>query len=135
MPTHRGHPTLQRYVGATIFVDHYSNLTYVHLMTIIDASFTVEAKLAFERMAQSQSVKTKHYHYDNGLFDTKYFKVFVIKVSQTISFCEVNAYHQNGKTENRIENLTTNAHTSLIHAAHIWPAVIDTSLWPAALKN
>ena len=135
MPTHRGRPTLQRYVGATIFVDRYSNLTYVHLMTMMDASFTVEAKLAFERMAQSQSVKTKHYHYDNGLFDTKYFKVFVIKVSQTISFCEVNAYHQNGKAENRIKNLTTNAHTSLIHAAHRWPAVIDTSLWPVALKN
>ena len=48
VPTHRGKPTLQRYVGATIFVDHFSDLTYVHLMTSMDSTATVEAKLAFE---------------------------------------------------------------------------------------
>ena len=135
VPTHRGRPTLQRYMGATIFVDHYSDFTYVPLMTTMDVAFTVEAKLAFERMAQSHSVKIKHYHCDNGLFDTKDVKASIIKASQTISFCGVNAHHQNRKAENRIKDVTTNAHTSLIHAAHIWPAVIDTSLWPAALKN
>ena len=118
VPTHRGRPTLQRYVGATIFVDHYSDLTYIHLMTTVDAASTVEAKLAFERMAQSHSVKIKHYHCDNGLFDTKDFKASIIKASQTISFCGINAQRQNGKAENRIKDLTTNARTSLIHVTH-----------------
>ena len=37
VPTHRGTPTLQRYKGATVFVDHYSDFTYVHLMIEMNA--------------------------------------------------------------------------------------------------
>ena len=44
VPTHRGIPTLQRYKGATVFVDHYSDFTYTHLMTEMNAKSTVEAK-------------------------------------------------------------------------------------------
>ena len=33
VPTHRGIPTTKRYVGATVFADHNSDFTYVHLMT------------------------------------------------------------------------------------------------------
>jgi hypothetical protein len=29
VPTHRGRPTTQRYIGATVFVDHFSDYTYV----------------------------------------------------------------------------------------------------------
>ena len=54
---------------------------------------------------------------------------------QTLSFCGVNAHHQNIKAENRIKDFTTGARTSLLHAAHRWPEAIHTVLWPAALKN
>ena len=135
LPTHRGRPTLQRYEVATIFVDHFSDLTYVHLMTKIDDTATVEAKLVFERFAASHDVTIKNYHCENGLYDTKNFKQSISKASQTISFCGVNAYHQNVRAENRIKDLTTNARTALIHAAHRWPDAIDSALWPAALKN
>ena len=47
VPTHRGKPTQTRYVGATVFVDHFSDFTYVHLMTQLDGPSTVEAKSAF----------------------------------------------------------------------------------------
>ena len=76
VPTHRGIPTRKRYVGATIFVDHYSDFTYVHLMTKMNAETTVEAKNAFERIAKSHGVTIEHYHSDNGLFDTKLFYNF-----------------------------------------------------------
>ena len=52
-----------------------------------------------------------------------------------MSFCGVNAHHQNGKAERRIRDITENARTSLLHAAHFWPKAIHPSLWPAALKN
>ena len=52
-----------------------------------------------------------------------------------MSFCGVNAHHQNGKAERRIRDITENARTSLLHAAHRWPKAIHPSLWPAALKN
>jgi hypothetical protein len=136
IPTHRGIPTTKRYTGATIFVDHFSDFTYTHLMVgEPNAETTVEAKLAFERVAASHGVSIKHYHCDNGLFDTKVFKAAIILAKQTLSFCGPYAHHQNGKAENRIKDLTTGGRTSLLHAAHRWPTAISASLWPAAIKN
>ena len=135
VPTHRGTPTTQRYFGATVFVDHFSDFTYVHLMTKMDAEATVEAKLAFEHIASSHGVTIQHYHADNGLFDSKLFKASIQKAHQTLSFCGVNAHHQNGRAESRIKDVTTGARTALLHAAHRWPKAINAALWPAALKH
>lgn len=135
VPTHRGIPTTKRYIGATVFVDHFSDFTYVHLMTKMDAESTVEAKHAFERLAESHGVRIRHYHSDNGLFDTKLFRDAVDTSGQTLSFCRPNAHHQNGKAENRIKDITTHARTSLLHAAHRWPKAVNAHLWPAALKH
>lgn len=135
VPTHRGNPTVQRYIGATVFVDHYSDFTYVHLMTKLNAETTVEAKNAFERIAKSHGVTVNHYHSDNGLFDTKLFRDSVQSSNQTLSFCGPNAHHQNGKAENRIKDITTHARTALLHAAHRWPEAVNVHLWPAALKH
>ena len=57
--THRGSPTKKWYKGATIFVDHHSDITYAHLMTKMDDEHTVAVKLAFERMVQSYGVTIK----------------------------------------------------------------------------
>jgi hypothetical protein len=127
--------TTLRYQGATVFVDHFLDFTYLHLMTKMDGKSTVEAKLAFERVASSHGVNVLHYHANNGLFDSKVFKESVAKGIQTLSFCGVNAHHQNGRAEARIKDITTNARTALLHAAHRWPKAIHASLWPSALKN
>ena len=37
IPTHKGNPTVTRYVEATVFVDHYSEFTYVCLISKLDA--------------------------------------------------------------------------------------------------
>jgi hypothetical protein len=89
---------------------------------------TVEAKLAFERLSSSHGVTIGHYHSDNGLFDTKAFQASISKAGQTLSFCGVNAHHQNGKAENRIKDVTTGSRTALLHAAHRWPEAINASL-------
>src|SRR5210317_575444 len=116
-------------------MDHFSDFTYVHLMTTLDAEHTVEAKRAFERIAASHGVVVKHYHSDNGLFDTKLFKESIQNSHQTLSFCGPYAHHQNGKAENRIKDITTHARTALLHAAHRWPKAVNAHLWPAALKH
>ena len=87
-------------------------------MTAMNADTTVQAKLAFERLAHSHSVEVKHYHCDNGLFDTKAFKASIQAANQTLSFCGVNAHHQNGKAERKIKEVTEAARTALLHAAH-----------------
>ena len=67
VPTHRGRPTTKRYRGATVFVDHFSDFTYVHLMTDMNAEATVEAKQAFERLTGQHDIKIQLYHTGNGL--------------------------------------------------------------------
>jgi hypothetical protein len=129
VPTHRGRPTTKRYIGATVFANNFSDFTYVHfLMTKMDAESTIEANLAFKRVSSSHGVTIRHYHSDNGLFDMKAFKNSISKVGQTLSFCGVNAHHQNGKAENIIKDVTTGGRTALLHAAHRWPAATDASL-------
>jgi hypothetical protein len=62
----KGIPTRERYNAATVFVDHYSDVTYIHLQKPTKAEETIEAKEAFERWAGSHNVKISHYHADNG---------------------------------------------------------------------
>ena len=135
VPIHRGKPTTKRYIGATVFIDHFSDFTYTHLMTELNAASTTEAKHAFERLSKSHDVNIHHYHANNGLFDTKIFTASIQKSGQTLSFCGVNAHHQNGKAEKRIRDVTDGARTALLHAVHRWPNAINATLWPAALKK
>ena len=135
IPTHRGIPTTKSYVGVTVFVDHFSDFTYIHLMKKLDGESIAEAKHTFERVCKPHSVNVQHYHSDNGLFDTKISKDAVSTAGQTLSFCGVNAHHQNDKAGNRIKDFNTVARTSILHAAHQLSEVIHTALWPAAPNN
>ena len=100
----------------------------------MSAKTTTEAKEAYDRLALSHNVTNLHYHTDNDIFDTVAFKASIKHAPQTLSFCDVNAHHQNGKVERRIGDVTTGTRTSLLHASHRWHNTIDASLWPSAMK-
>ena len=51
-----------------MFVDHYSDLDYVHLQESTLAEETIEGKRKFEQFMADRSVKVEHYHADNGVF-------------------------------------------------------------------
>ena len=53
----KGTLTKQCYKYATVFVDQYSRLSYVHLQRTITSDETVQAKIAFERYAQERGVQ------------------------------------------------------------------------------
>jgi hypothetical protein len=54
---------------ATISVDHFSRLGYVHLQKDASSAETVKAKRAFfELYARERGVTIRHYHADNGRF-------------------------------------------------------------------
>ena len=131
----KGIPTKARYKGATIFVDHYSNMTFVHLQKSLNSEETIRSKQAFERWSASCGVTIKHYHADNGRFAETAFMADVAKCGQTISFCDVNAHFQNGRAERRIRALQDMARTQLLHAMVRWPTAITTNLWPYAITN
>jgi hypothetical protein len=52
----KGKPTTSRYKCGTVFVDHYSDITYVHFQKTTLAAKTIEAKVAFERWSASNGV-------------------------------------------------------------------------------
>ena len=68
-----GRLTYERYCGAIIFSDHYSDFTYTHLIKSTSTEEAVCAKRAYERIAKSHSVNIKHYHADNLRFNDKDF--------------------------------------------------------------
>ena len=65
----KGWLTTQRYHCATVFVDHYSDLTFVYLQRSTCADETLDAKEAFERYAYQHGVKIMHNNTDNGRFN------------------------------------------------------------------
>jgi hypothetical protein len=131
----KGHPTRERYNGATVFADHYSDVTYVYLRKTLNAKDTLEAKEAFERWARSCGTTINHYHADNGRFAENEFMADVAKKGQTISFCGINAHFQNGKAERRIRSLSEQGRAQLLHAMARWPVAITHHLWPYAVAN
>ena len=51
-----------------------------------------------------------------------------------MTFCDVEAHHQNGIAENTIKQLTLISQTLLVRAQNHWPEYIATILWSFALK-
>jgi Reverse transcriptase (RNA-dependent DNA polymerase) len=131
----KGKNTRQRFKVATVYIDHFSNLSFVYLQTSTSAAETVDSKKEFERYARSNGVQVMHYHADNGRFSDKAWRDHVVNMGQTLSFCGVSAHHQNGRAEKRIRDLQDLARTSLIHASRRWPDVINAYLWPYALRH
>jgi hypothetical protein len=131
----KGTPTRERYTCATVFVDHFSDLTFVHLQRSTDGDDTLEAKREFERYARSCGVKIMAYHADNGRFvDSKWMNDMKDR-DQAYSLCGVNAHHQNGRVEKRIRDLQDLGRSSLIHAMKMWPDAITMALWPYAVRK
>ena len=130
----RGFLTRKRYTTVTVFVDHFSGLSYAHLQQSTTAFETVLAKRAFERYASTFRVKVKHYHADNGIFAEAEFAKAVEDDGQTISYCGVNAHHQNGKAEKKIRDLQDLARTMILHAQQRWPTAVTVNLWPYAVR-
>jgi hypothetical protein len=93
-----GHLTKARYSVATVFVDHYSRLGYVHIQRDTTSTETLKAKRAFELFARDCGVRIKHYHADNRRFVDNMWKNAL-----GITYCGVNAHWQNGVAEQRSE--------------------------------
>jgi hypothetical protein len=88
----KGFLTNQRYRYVTVFVDHFSSLSYIHIQKSTGGEETLQAKKEFETYCATHGIKIKHYHADNGRFAENLFTADVAAHGQTISFCGVNAH-------------------------------------------
>ena len=124
----QGRPSHQRYRYAAVFVDHYSDLDYVHFHHHNDAASVIEGKLAFKRFAATYDIQIKHYHCDNGIFADTDFKAACQASNQTITYCGVNAHQK------CIRDLRDSARSMLLLAQHNWPEAITPHLWGFAMS-
>jgi hypothetical protein len=131
----KGKLTKKRYRCATIFVEHYSHLRFVHLQVDNSSVETIAAKLAFEAFVAEHGVKIQHYHCNNGRFFDKVFKQACHDAQQQLTFCGVNAHFQNGIAKRSIRDLSKSARKQLLHARACWPQAVHFALWPYALRN
>jgi hypothetical protein len=133
----KGILTKSRHTCATVFVDHFSRLGYIHMQQQLTSDETVETNHAFEAFSRSQGVTIKHCHADTGRFaDNAFIKdIREARPSQSITFCGVNAHFKNGIAEKRIRDLQEPSRKQLLHAKARWPASVTTNLWPYALRN
>jgi Reverse transcriptase (RNA-dependent DNA polymerase) len=131
----KGIPTRERYKIATVYVDHASDYTFVHLQTDSSSKQTLISKKEFERHAAGMNVTIKRYHADNGRFVDNAWTNDLKEKNQYMTLCGVNAHHQNGKVEKRIRDLQDLTRSSLLHAQNLWPDAITNNLWPYALRK
>jgi hypothetical protein len=95
--------TKLRYKYATVFVDMFSDYTYVYLHAKITSEETVKAKKAFEAHADSFGVKIKQNHADNGRFQDVAFKAHCEEQRQALTFCAVTLIFKTGEQNERLE--------------------------------
>jgi len=131
----KGKLTKKRYRCATIFVDHFSRLRFVHCQIDDSSEETIAAKRAFETFAAEHGVRVLHYHCDNGRFQDNAFRQACHEARQQLTFCGVNAHFQNGIAERCIRDLSESARKQLLHARARWPQAVHFALWPYALRN
>jgi hypothetical protein len=101
----KGSLTKTRYRYCTFFVDHFSQLLFVHLQIDDSAAETMLAKQAFEKFVAKHGVRILHYHCDNGGFSDNAWKQSCKAICQQLTFCGVNAHFQNGVVKCAIRNL------------------------------
>jgi hypothetical protein len=131
----KGRLTKKRYRCATIFVDHYSCLRYVHPQVDDTLVVTIATKRAFESFAAEHDIRILHYHCNNGRFADNTFKQACNNARQQLTFCGLNAHFQNGITERSIRDLSESARKQLLHARARWPTAVHFALWPYALRD
>ena len=88
----KGTLTKQRYKYATVFIDQYSQLSYIYLQQTITSNETVQAKIIFERYSEERGVHIRHYHADNGRFADKGFIDNCQLNNQRLTYCGVNTH-------------------------------------------
>ena len=131
----KGRLTKRRYIGATVFRDHATGFIHVALMTDFTGQATVDACNEFEVLSRNMGVDVKHYHCDNGRFADSKFISHCKHRHISVTYCGVNAHHQNGVAERTIGILRDEARVALWHAVFRWPSMLLLNLWPYAIRN
>ena len=119
---------------SVLYIDHYSDFMYNHMIIGTTSQQTLDSKHAFEQIAKSHGVFVHPYRADDSRFNDNNFRGSCTKAGQQLTLCGVRAYHQNAVAESRIKQVCDGARTILLHAKRRWSNVISTVLWTYATQ-
>ena len=74
IPQVTGDLTHARFLAETVFMDHYSDYCYTHLMKGTSAEENLKEKETYERLAATHRARFFAYRADNGRFADTLFK-------------------------------------------------------------
>ena len=75
-------------------VDHFSDLTHVHLMRSTTQEDNLAVKTVFKILSAKFGVKIKIYHADNGIFSQQHYRSSIEDANPTIKYFGVVSHHQ-----------------------------------------
>ena len=101
---------------ATVFVNQASRFGYVHIQKSDTAEETVEAKHAFEKIANDNGFSIENYHADNRIFKANRWMEECHNNAQGMTFAAANTHHTNRLAKRRIRELQDLTRTNLIHS-------------------
>jgi hypothetical protein len=101
----------------------------------IVALFATKAELFTATSNAQEMMYYKRKHAENSRFAGNSFMNDVEKSGQTLSFCGVNAYFQNGIAEKIIRDLQDQTRKQLLRNKAIWPRAITNNTLVYTLRN
>jgi len=134
IPTYHGTPSTSKYHAGTLFVNHASHYLHFTPHQFIGSKEALQAKCASELHASQNNRFVKPYQADNCIFASIAFCDCCRQQKQHLTFCGVNAHHQDDINECHIHSITDWACSMLIHAMVSWPDNISEQFWPIALQ-
>ena len=91
-----------KFCGSSVFVDAASGYIHIEHQVTLNASDSINAKTAFERVAKDVGVDVLSYHTDNGIYTSKAYVDNLVQNQQSIRYIGVGAKwssrrsHRNG---------------------------------------
>jgi hypothetical protein len=129
-------PDSSKYVGGSIFCDHATGFIHIEFQYHLTAADTLQAKEKYELLCRDYGVVPQQYLLDHGgAFTSQDFARHLVQFEQQTRFAGTSAHHQNGIAERAIQTVMSTARAMIIHAAIHWPSVVDSELWPLAVKH
>ena len=58
----------QKHISATVLLDHFSSLNYIHIQSKLTSEESLNSKQAFEASSLKQEAMIRHYYVDNRIF-------------------------------------------------------------------
>ena len=118
IPQMVGFLTSKKFHCSSFFIDDRSDFTFVYHQESTLAYETILAKRAYEAELRKYGKEVRYYHMDNGTYAVAKYKAKIEDKKQSLTFCGIGSYHQNGKAENRIKIICNPAHCILIYAIY-----------------